>query len=463
MKQVVTLLVTLALSGCAAMQPTDACRSVKTPSHPASMSMPASSAGRLPEGAMTLRQAIEIGLANNPEIAALGWDATAARARQDQAFSERLPRLSAVGGYTHHLDEQRLLPVRQPGDPAILSRDIFSGDVVLSVPLFTAGRLVSQVKAADLLHQAATHRLTRSREELVFNVSSVFFSILAQRHVIESLEFSLRTLEEHVKRIDALMAAQKAATVDRMRTEVRLADVRQRLAQEKNLILIQRRVLANFLGLEDHIEKIPLQGELESLDTAVVPDTDAALAAAWKKRDDYLAARAALEAQARTVDTTRAGYWPIVSLQGSYGGRLAAGATTGTGDEFDDVGHIGVAVEIPLFEGGWVDAKVREERASLAAAQERFRRLELQIRLEVETALSNIRSSEERVQAIRESISQARESLRIEQLKYNLGKGAIVDVLDAQNALLESETTYYRALAELHTALAQLKLVVGEE
>jgi outer membrane protein TolC len=61
------------------------------------------------------------------------------------------------------------------------------------------------------------------------------------------------------------------------------------------------------------------------------------------------------------------------------------------------------------------------------------------------------------------SIALARESLRIEQQKYDLGKGAIVDVLDAQAALLESETTYYRVLSEFHTALAQLKFAIGEE
>ncbi|OHB74834.1 MAG: hypothetical protein A2Z25_09635 [Planctomycetes bacterium RBG_16_55_9] len=411
---------------------------------------------------LNLRQAIEIALANNPEVAAMGWDSVAAQARQEQIFAERLPRLGLAGGYNRHLDEQRLLPVGQPGDPAILSRDIFSGDIVISLPLFTGGRLINQVKAADLLQQAATHRLARSKEELVFNVSSIFFSILAQRHVIESLEFSLGTLEEHVKRIDALIAAQKAAKVERMRTEVRLADVRQQLVRENNLTTIQCRVLANLLGLEDHIDQISLRGELELPEKAIVPEFEAALAEAWKERDDYLAARSALEAQARNVDAARAGHWPTVLLQGSYGERWAAGPTIGTGDESGDLGRIGLAMEIPLYEGGRIDAKVREQRANLVGAQERLRKLELQIRLEIETALSNVRSSQERLDAIGKSIAQARESLRIERQKYELGNGAIVDVLDAQSALLETETTYYRVQAELQTALAQVKLAMGE-
>jgi outer membrane protein TolC len=127
------------------------------------------------------------------------------------------------------------------------------------------------------------------------------------------------------------------------------------------------------------------------------------------------------------------------------------------------VGRAGLVLEVPIFEGGQVDAGIREQRANLAAAQERLRLLDLQVRLEVETALFNVESSAERAAAVRTSIAQAKESLRIEQQKYSLGKGAIVDVLDAQTALLETETTYYRVLADYHTAIAQLKLAMGEE
>ncbi len=418
---------------------------------------------RIPKDPLTLQQAIETALANNPEIAARGWDAAAAQAGRDQALGARLPRVGIVGGYTHTLDEQRLIPASRDGESGLFSRDIVSGDLVVSMPLFTGGRLVNQVNAADLLRKAAEQRLARSREELVFNVSSVFNSILAQEHVIESLEFSRKTLTEHVNRIDALITAQKAARVDRMRTEVRLADIEQQLVREKNLQSIQYRALANLLGLRASEKQLPLQGELEMQENIVLPKLETALSVAREDRADYLAARSSLEAQAKNVDVAKSGHLPTLSVQGSYGRRWATGPTTGAGDEQGDVGRIGMALEVPIFEGGQVDADIREKRAALAAAQERLRLLDLQVRLEVEAALLNVESSGERAVAIRKSIAQAKESLRIEQQKYNLGKGAIVDVLDAQAALLESETTYYLVLAEYHTAVAQLKLAMGAE
>lgn len=464
----------LILSGCAGTEPAGsyqpaAVRAVAVPPKGVLHSGGKTDASKaiVVQGPIDLRQAIDLALTNNPDVAAAGFDAMAAQAELDFAKAERLPILGVVGGYAHHLDEQRLLPVRQPGDPTILSRDIISGDLVLTLPLFTGGQLVNQMRAAELLRNAANHLLAHSREELIFNVSSMFFSILAQKRVVESLEFSRQVLQEHLKRVDALVAAQKAAEVDRLRTKVRLADIEQRLVREENVLAIQRRAWVNLLGLpptESGINEAPFpQGELISKQENVVPDFDSALELAWEKRDDYLSARSALEAQARQVEVARAGHWPSVYLAGSYGERWAVGPTSGLGEETDDIGRIGIAADIPIFEGGRVEAKVAEQRAKLAAARERLRKLELQIRLDVQTALLNIQSSQQRIEAIKTAVEQADESLRIEREKYELGKGAIVDVLDAQDALLESQTNYYRALADYNVAVAQLHLAVGEE
>ncbi|MFO7605709.1 MAG: TolC family protein [Desulfurivibrionaceae bacterium] len=460
MKILPILMIFALLGGCAATRQVDPYRPAIPREHVAAEIPSASGHAGLPVGPLSLRRAIEIALANNPEVAARGWDSTAAQARRDQAYGARLPRLGVAGGYSHYLDDQRLISASRDGEPGLFGRDIVSGDLVLSMPLFTGGRLVNQVRAAELLQEAAGHRLLRSREELVFNVSSVFFNILAQRHVIESLMFSRQTLAEHLKRIDALVEAQKAARVDRMRTEVRLADVEQLLVREKNLLAIQSRALTSFIGLENHGE-ISLQGALESQEKEVLPDLETVLSRAWKERSDYLAAHSSLEAQAKNVDVAKSGHWPTVSVQGSYGGRWANGPTTGAGDETGDVGRVGLVLEVPIFEGGQVDAGIREQRANLAAAQERFRLLDLQIRLEVESALLNVESAGERATAIQKAIAQARESLRIERLKYELGEGTVADVLDAQAALLQTETNYYRTLADFRTAGAQLDLATG--
>jgi outer membrane protein TolC len=156
------------------------------------------------------------------------------------------------------------------------------------------------------------------------------------------------------------------------------------------------------------------------------------------------------------VEAARSGSRPTVSLFGSYGMRA-----DGAGDQ-EDIGSAGILVAIPVFDGGQVEAKVATEQAVLAASRDRLRKLELQIRTEIETALLDIRSSHERIKAARQSLEQADESLRIERLKYRLSSGSMLEVLDAQTALLQSETNRTRAQVDYHIAMARLKLATGE-
>lgn len=465
MRRLVVICLTITMStSCVLLDPTDPYQTVslRPRSHPRAVAttQPVCSL----DEPMDLTQAVEIALENNPEVAASHWDIDTASAHRDLALGEALPSFHIVGGYSHTLLPQRLVPVVSPADPGVGTRDIFSGDLVLSMPLFTGGRILSRVKAAELVELATQHQLGRTREQLVFNVSSVFFNILAQKHVLESLDFSINTLERHVKQVTDLIGQGKAAKVDLLRTQVRLADLAQRKAQELGTLVIQHRVLANLMGLGDREHELQIQGQLEPEDQERDTESETALARAWGNRDDYLAARALLEAQARNLDAARAGRWPEVFFQGSYGGRWAVNPTTqpAGASTSEEVGQIGVMIDIPIFDGGRIDARIREERSKLNAAIERLRKLQLQIRLEVDTAAVNVDTAHERVKSTKAAILQGEESLRIEREKYELGKGAIVDVLDAQSALLESQTSYYRALADYNVAVAQLKLATGE-
>jgi outer membrane protein TolC len=214
---------------------------------------------------------------------------------------------------------------------------------------------------------------------------------------------------------------------------------------------------------------------------------------AFAERGDYRAALASLDAQAMKVNSARAARWPKLTLDGTFEMRAA----TGIGDNgvvythrlnnttlfgknpktgSDSGGHIwpyphyivpvgsvALVAEYPIFTGGKIASQIDEQEAKLASAQAALRKLALQIRLDVETALLNVSSTRQRADAMRKAIEQSKESYRIEEQKYEVGKGTITDVLDAQAAMLDAETNYYKVVADYNIALAQLGLAVGEK
>jgi outer membrane protein len=407
-------------------------------------------------GPITLAQAIEISLANNPGLAAARYGVDAAGADRDIAIGARLPKLHLQGGYSFYR-EPRLITPRRPGDSTSLkfTDELLFGDLVLTVPLFTGGQLKSQVIAAEWISQSKWEQLLYNRAELVFNVSSVFFAMLGQREVINSLIFSQGALEEHVKKTQELLNAQKAAKVDLLRTEVRLADVKQQLLHESNSLEIEGYLLASLLGLSEDTGPLQIAGELTLSEAPT--NLGQSIATALANRQDYQSLQSQVLAQQEQVDIARGKRLPEVWLRGSYGDNWATDSSN-----HNEVGELGVLFDAPLFEGGQIKARIQREMNLLGVQQQKLRKLQLQIQVEVGTATSNIEATRGRVDVTEKAVEQAKESLRIEREKYALGKGAIVDVLDAQAALLHSQTNYFRSLAEYNTALAQFRLAIGE-
>ncbi|MDZ7622205.1 MAG: TolC family protein [Candidatus Competibacteraceae bacterium] len=417
----------------------------------------------LVNGQQTLPQLIAFALAHNPEISATAFDGEAAAARTAAAQGALLPRVSIEGGYTYYGDDLRLTAARYNGEPGVFGNNILTTDLVLRLPLYTGGRLTAEMRAAELLEASAGQRLARSQGELVYNVSILYFSQLAQAQLIESLRFSAETLTAQLDRVNALIAGRKAAKVDALRTEVKLADLRQRLLREQNNLRIQRQALLNLLGAGGAAPDFALAG------TLTAPPADrrplaSLVEMALLRRPDAQAAQAEVAAQIQRIEAARAGHRPTVNLVGATGLRAMNDPTQQPPGQntSDNASRIGITVEIPLFEGGRTTARVNEENAKLNAQRDRLGKLQLQIRLDVETAYANLASTRERLASAGKAIVLAIESLRIEQEKYALGRGIVLDVLDAQSALLEAQATQIRALADANAAAAQLALATGE-
>ncbi|MDQ0290299.1 TolC family protein [Oligosphaera ethanolica] len=407
-------------------------------------------------GGLDLSQCIAMALANNPGLSRESWQVRGAESAHDVVKAARLPQLAAQAGASFYREDRMISP-RREGDASVLafSDELASAQLVMQLPLYTGGRLRSSVLAAELTSQAMRRQFAHSRAELVFNVSSLYYAILRQREHIGSLEFARGVLERHRQVMTDMLAARKAAQVDVLRTEVRLADLEQQLLRETYRQDVQCMAMAALLGIEGGCDNFHVNGQL-SARSDVVSDADFLLQDALASRADYQALLARVEAQRQQVRAARARRYPDLSFRASYGNSWDM-----EDSEANEVGELGVVVSMPLFSGGGISAAIAREQALLLAAEESLRESRLRIQVELQSALADIHSTHARYDVTSKSVQQAGESLRIEQEKYKQGKGSITDVLDAQSALLSLQTSCYAALADWNTALARLTLVSG--
>lgn len=413
--------------------------------------------------ALALDEALAIALERNPDVAEAQSRLAEAEARLRSARAGGGPTLKARGAYDYWTEDQRLFPATQNGESGTFGPETAGADLVATLPLYTGGRVSGETDSADWNRQSASNQLTRARETLVYQVTAQFYNLLAQDKFLLSLETAVAAMDEQQRTIQSLVDAEKAARVDLLRVQVRRSELYERQVREQNNRTVQQRAWAALLGLEDAQAPVA-QGSLELRELSACPDSAVCMQKALAQRTDYRAAQGAVSAGEATVRTAKAGFKPTLSAQASYGGRWMMDATDQPegADDQENAGRIGLVAEIPIFDSQLTRAKVAEQQARLQGARERLRKLELQIRYEVETALADLVAAQERIQTSAQTVGQAEESFRIVKEKYDLGKGTLTDVLDAQNALVIAQTSQARALADGAIADARRSLAVGE-
>ena len=196
-----------------------------------------------------------------------------------------------------------------------------------------------------------------------------------------------------------------------------------------------------------------------------------------RARPDVIAAEARIAEAGLNVDVARKALLPALRLSGGVAEQATSsnGFDPATGEEnssgilsnFLDIFDLseiaynfGAGIAAPLFQGGALDAQVDAQRAQLAARLEAYAQNVLTGYEEVENALDAEERLRLREDALREALDNARSAQDRLRLRYSEGLATILQLLDAQNRVLSSESQLINAQAErlqnrvrLHTAL----------
>ena len=87
-----------------------------------------------------------------------------------------------------------------------------------------------------------------------------------------------------------------------------------------------------------------------------------------------------------------------------------------------------------------------KEKTELEKVRQEERLVRLNISREVRDARLSVANTSDRIKVAEKAIESARETVRVEHLKFGAGSGTTTDVIDAQTALLRAESDYYQAL-----------------
>ena len=408
-----------------------------------------------------LAQIIRYALKNNPNLKMTGKDIEIEQYEIDTAKANRMPKIDLGGGVTRFRYETPLTPaviippIGAGTEFPVYRRTIWDAGVSFKLPLFRGGRLYRAVTVTEMKKAIAEDVYRMNRQELVYNLTSVFYKIVQLEKLLVANEQTTKQLESHKKNVELFLKTGAVAKLDLLKTDVELSHAIENKLVVKNNLASTYELLKALMGVDDMDTEILVISE-NTMDKSY-PALEESMNKAFSQRHDYKALTKKRLIGEERVKIAEGKRLPEIFAAGEY--VTKAGQQT----SFKENWNYGVRFSVPLFDGGLIRSEINKEKAGLEKVKEEERSLRLLINREVRDAHLHIANAHERIEVTTKAIESARENVRVESLKYDTGAGTSTDVIDAQTALLRSETDYYQAIFDRETALAYLKKAVGED
>jgi outer membrane protein len=325
--------------------------------------------------------------------------------------------------------------------------------VDLTQPLFRGGRTLAATSEAENNVRAERARLLGVEQTILLSTISAYMDAFRDEAVLK-----LNINNEQV------LARQLEATRDRFevgeitRTDVHQAEARRAQAkadriQSEGDLEASRAAYLNAVG-----EAAP--GNLAAPDMpSGIPDTkEDSLKIAAVKSPTVIAAEFARLAALDNADEVWGELLPELELTAGYSRAFEGSAEQG----HIDTAKVGVSLAVPIYQQGAVYSRLREARQD--AAELAFT-VDEQRRVAVETASrawESLQTAKARVVSFNAQIDASVVALEGVQREASVGSRTVLDVLDAEQELLDARVSHVRARRDELVAMYEVKSALGQ-
>jgi outer membrane protein len=419
---------------------------------------------QMPGGGLTLAEAVERALQNNPMVHASEAGIDIAAAGVSEAKAGRLPLLKFSEKYTNSnnpvyvfgslLEQGRFGPnnfdVGFLNHPGSLSN--FRSSVDLQIPVFNRFKVQSGIEQARIRSDQSQSEAGWVRQQLRLQVIQTYFGLLVARQRQEVAADAVRTAQAEVEDIQSRVEQGLAVRSDLLAMEVQLADFRQQQVQaagdEQTALAALNSVLSVPVGTP-----VQLAGQLEER-SFPVPQQDELIKTALTSRPDYLNAAKQVDLARQQIRVARGSWWPDLNLFAQVG-QSTQDFSNGSGDF-----AVGASLNFDIVDFGRlprIEQAVAQSRRAQADQDQTANR----VRLEIVQALQRYLTSKQRLQLTSTAVEQATEAQRIVQDRLDVGLTTVTDVLRAQTDLLRARLNQLGARYENYLGYAQVLLASG--
>ncbi len=326
-------------------------------------------------------------------------------------------------------------------------------NVNLTQPLFRWQNFVQYGQSKLQVVQAEAN-FAQARQDLILRVAQAYFDVLNAEENLKAVQANKTAIVQQLEQAKKNFEVGTATITDTHEAQSRydLASA-QEIAAESDLE-IKRFALRVIVGKD--------AGDLSRLKPAatLAPPQPAGIEqwvdAAEKNSFLVQAQQAAAEFADKEVERNRAGHLPTLDAVASYGESNAGASQFGTNRLETTTRTVGLQLNIPIFQGGLVNSKVREAVANRDAALSSLESVKRSAALGTRQSYLGVVNGLAQVRALEAALVSSASALESNKLGYEVGVRINIDVLNAEQQLYSTKRDL--AKARFDTLLAQLKL-----
>jgi len=317
---------------------------------------------------------------------------------------------------------------------------------------FASWRGVNRAKEMNI---AANHQLERTDQEILFRVVQSYYGVLLAAKQLQVSEQSEKTAKSVMDRSQVRFDAGLVVEADLLSAKVRLAGREQDLIRARSNLELARAQLDIAMGVSADA-MYQLSDALTERNSSAIPLPDLEQKA-LTTRPDLRRIEAQQSAQKLSVAIAKSSFGPRLNAFAGWEMDNPTFVAGGGGNNW--LG--GIELQIDLFQGGAKRAALSRERANAEKIAALKQAAADAVRLEVRQAYYDQDASRRQIEVARTAITQARESLRINQDRYDGGLLTITDLLGAEEAARRTQADYWQAVYQFHISNANLELACG--
>jgi outer membrane protein len=410
---------------------------------------------------LTLNQSIQKAYENNPSIQGLNESVQSQKESEAAVNRLKFGEILLNGGVSKTSDDNLIRPMTKnlisAGFAAMPFDDEFTyWNLDYRVPLFSSGQLKATEQIAKSNRSTASYRLDSLMWEVRYKVTSVYTNLAAVNCELTAWNDYLKALHSLNEHIQIGVESGKYAPLDKLKVQYEVEAAKLKIAglnQKKQALTA---ALAALIGEDpDKSEAFELEGvDLENV-PKTLPEISRLVKEAEENRSDLKRIKEFQKVTHLQLKIARAARLPKVSLDA----RLNA-VQGGNIDYNDQFWSATVNVSIPIFDMGRRRREVRKVTHAIKAAGHQVDEVKLRIQSQVIDAVAGVTRAAQDVTTSRASLSFAKEVARLEQLKYDNGRGDIDDLLRAKSreelagtALIQARTDHFVSVENLRKTI----------